>query len=52
MTNLDSVLKSRGIILPTKVHLVNAIVFSVVTYVRESWAVKKPEHQRIDAFEL
>ena len=42
MTNLDSVLKSRGIILPTKVHLVNAIVFSVVTYVRESWAVKKP----------
>ena len=52
MTNLDSVLKSRGIILLTKVHLVNAIVFSVVTYVRESWAVKKPEHQRIDAFEL
>ena len=52
MTNLDSILKSRGITLPTKVHLVKAIVFPVVMYVCESWAIKKAEHQRIDAFEL
>ena len=52
MTNLDSILKSRDITLPTKVHLVKAIVFPVVTYGCESWTVKKAEHQRIDAFEL
>ena len=52
MTNLGSILKSRDIILPTKVHLVEAMVFPVVMYVCESWTVKKPEHQRIDAFEL
>ena len=52
MTNLDSILKSRDITLPTKVHLVKAIVFPVVMYVCESWTVKKAEHQRIDAFEL
>ena len=52
MTNLDSVLKSRDITLPTKVHLVKAIVFPVVMYGSESWTVKKAEHQRIDAFEL
>ena len=52
MTNLDSVLKSRDIILPTKVHLVKAMVFSVVMYGRESWTIKKAERQRIDAFEL
>ena len=52
MTNLDSILKSRGITLPTKVHLVKAIVFPVVMYGCESWTVKKAEHQRIDAFEL
>ena len=52
MTNLDSILKSRDIILPTKVHLVKAMVFPVVTYECESWAVKKAEHRRIDAFEL
>ena len=52
MTNLDSVLKSRDITLPTKVCLVKAIVFAVVMYGRESWTVKKAEHQRIDAFEL
>ena len=52
MTNLDSILKSRGITLPTKVHLVKAIGFSVVMYGCESWTVKKAEHQRIDAFEL
>ena len=52
MTNLGSILKSRGIILPTKVHLAKAIVFSVVTYGCESWTIKKSEHQRIDAFEL
>ena len=50
--NLDSVLKSRDITLPTKVHLVKAMVFPVVMYGCESWAVKKAEHQRIDAFEL
>ena len=52
MTNLDSILKSRDIILPTKVHLVKAMVFPVVMYGCESWTVKKAEHRRIDAFEL
>ena len=53
MTNLDSsILKSRDITLPTKVHLVNAMVFLVVMYGCESWTIKKAEHQRIDAFEL
>ena len=52
MTNLDSMLKSRDINLPTKVHLVKAMVFPVVMYGCESWTVKKAEHQRIDAFEL
>ena len=54
MTNLDSILKSRNITitLPTKVHLVKAMVFPVVMYGCESWAVKKPEHRRTDAFEL
>ena len=52
MTNLDSMLKSRDITLPTKVHLVKAMVFPVVSYGCESWTVKKAEHQRIDAFEL
>ena len=52
MTNLDSILKSRDITLPTKVRLVKAMVFPVVMYGRESWAVKKAERQRIDAFEL
>ena len=52
MTNLDSVLKSRGITLPTKVHLVEAMVFPVVMYGCESWSVKKAECRRIDAFEL
>ena len=52
MTNLDSVLKSRDITLPTKVHLVKAMVFPVVVYGCESWTVKKAESQRIDAFEL
>ena len=52
MTNLDSILKSRNITLPTKVHLVKAMVFPVVMYRCESWTVKKAEHQRIDAFEL
>ena len=52
MTNLDSVLKSREITLPTKVCLVKAMVFPVVTYGCESWTVKKAEWQRIDAFEL
>ena len=52
MTNLDSVLKSRNIILPTKVHIVKAMVFPVVMYGCESWIIKKAEHQRIDAFEL
>ena len=52
MTNLDSTLKSRDIALPTKVHLVKAMVFPVVMYGCESWTVKKAEHQRIDAFEL
>ena len=52
MTNLDSMLKSRDITLPTKVHLVKAMVFPVVMYGCESWTVKKAEHRRIDAFEL
>ena len=52
MTNLDSILKSRDITLPTKVHLVRAMVFPVVMYGCESWTVKKAECQRIDAFEL
>ena len=52
MTNLDSILKSRDITLPTKVRLVKVMVFPVVTYGCESWTVKKAEHQRIDAFEL
>ena len=52
MTNLDSILKSRDITLPTKVHLVKAMVFPVVVYGCESWTVKKAEHQRIDTFEL
>ena len=52
MTNLDSILKSRDITLPTKVHLVKAMVFSVVMYGCESWTIKKAEHRRIDAFEL
>ena len=52
MTNLDSILKSRDITLSTKVHLVKAMIFPVVMYGCDSWTVKKPEHQRIDAFEL
>ena len=52
MTNLDSILKSRDITLPTKVHLVKAMVFPVVMYGCESWTVKKAECRRIDAFEL
>ena len=52
MTNLDSILKSRDITLPIKVHLVKTMVFPVVMYGSESWTVKKAEHQRIDAFEL
>ena len=52
MTNLDGILKRRDITLPTKVHLVKAMVFPVVMYGCESWTVKKAEHQRIGAFEL
>ena len=52
MTNLYNILESRDITLPTKVHLVKAVVFPVVMYGCETWAVKKAEHQRIDAFEL
>ena len=52
MTNLENILKSRDITLPTKVCLVKAMVFSVVVYGCESWAIKKTECQRIDAFEL
>ena len=52
ITNLHSILKSRDITLPTKVHLVRAMVFPVVMYGCESWTIKKAEHQRIDAFEL
>ena len=51
-TNLDSILKSRDIILPTKVHLVKAMVFPVVMYGCGSWTIKKAKHQRIDVFEL
>ena len=52
MTNLDSILKSRDITLPTKVRLFKAMVFPVVMYGYESWTVKKAEHRKIDAFEL
>ena len=52
MTNLDSILKSRDITVPTKVHLVKALVFPVGMYECESWTIKKAECQRIDAFEL
>ena len=52
MTNLDSILKSKGITLSTKVRLVKAMVFPVVMYGYESWSIKKAEHRRIDAFEL
>ena len=52
MTNLDNILKRRDITLPTKVRLVKAMVFPLVMYGCESWTIKKPEHQRIDAFEL
>ena len=52
MTNLDSIFKSRDITLPTKVHLVKAVVFPLVMYGCESWTIKKAERQRIDAFEL
>ena len=52
MTNLDNILKNRDIMLPTKVHLVQAVVFPVVMYGCESWTVKKAEHRRIDAFKL
>ena len=52
MTNLDSIFKSRDITLPTKVHLVKAMVFPMVMYECESWTVKKAEHRRTDAFEL
>ena len=52
MTNLDSILKSRDITLPTKVHLVKAMVFPVVMYGCKSWTIEKAERRRIDAFEL
>ena len=52
MTNLDSIFKSRDITLPTKVHLVKAMVFAVIVYGCESWTIKKAECQRIDVFEL
>ena len=52
MTKLDSLLKSRDITLPANVHLVKAMIFSVVMYECESWTIKKAEHRRIDAFEL
>ena len=52
MTNLDSILKSRDMTLPTKVCLVKAMVFPVIMYRCESWSIKKSEHRRIDAFEL
>ena len=52
MRNLDSILKSRGITLPTKVHLVKALVFPLVMYGCESWIIKKAEHRRTDVFEL
>ena len=52
MTNLDSILKSRDITLPTKIHLVKAMVFPVVMYGCKSWTIKKAKHRRIDTFEL
>ena len=52
MTNLDSILKSRDVTLPTKIHLVKAVVFPVVMYGCESWTIKKAKRRRIDAFEL
>ena len=52
MTNLDSILKSRDINLPTKVHLVKAVIFPLVIYGYESWTIKKAEHKRVGAFEL
>ena len=52
MTNLNSILKSRDVILPTKVRVAKATVFTVAMYGYESWSIKKAEHQRIDAFEL
>ena len=52
MTNIDSILKSRDITLPKKVHTVKAMIFPVVMYRCESWTIKKTEHERIDAFEL
>ena len=52
MTNLDSILKSRDITLPTRIHLVKTVVFPVVTYGCESWTLKKADHRRIDSFEL
>ena len=52
MTNIDSILKSRNITLPTKAHLVKAMVFPVAVYGCENWTIKKAEHHRIDAFEL
>ena len=52
MTSLDSILKSRDVTLPTKVHIIKAMVFPVVRYGYESWTIKKAEHRRIDAFEL
>ena len=52
ITNLDSILKSRDITLPTNVHLVKAMFFPIVTYGYESWTIKKSDHQRIDAFKL
>ena len=52
MTNIDSIVKSRDITLPTKVHLVKAMVFLVVMYGCENWTIKKAEHQRVDAFQL
>ena len=52
MTNLDSILKSRDVTLPTKVHLVKAMVFPVIVYGCESWTIKKAEHRRNDVFEL
>ena len=52
MINLNSILKSRDVTLPTKAHLVKAMVFAVVMYGCESWSIKKAEHRKIDAFEL
>ena len=52
MTNLDNILKSRDITLPTKVHLVQAMVFPVIMYGYESWTVEKADHRKIDAFEV